>query len=305
MFPSGITHDARHLDPYGIYIARAHGPHKWDVDGNRYVDYFGGHGALLLGHRHPVVIEAVHAGARRAARSSAPATRARSPGRARSRSWSRPPRRVRFTSSGTEATLMARAARARVHRARDAACASSGHFHGWHDHMAFGYTNHFDGTPTPGVLGGVAQKSVLLRSRRRRAACEAALDDQHRHRRRDHRADRLELRPGADRAGVPARAAPAHRGTWRAADLRRGGHRLPRRRRAARRWRSASRPDLTSFAKIVAGGLPGGAVAGRKDILDLLDFQRARRQRARRRSSIPARSTPTRFRPPPAPPRSG
>ena len=33
------------------------------------------------------------------------------------------------------------------------------------------------------------------------------------------------------------------------------------------------RPDLTTLAKILAGGLPGGAVAGRKDILDLLDFQ--------------------------------
>ncbi len=37
------------------------GPVKWDVDGNRYVDYFGGHGALLLGHNHPTVMAAVHA----------------------------------------------------------------------------------------------------------------------------------------------------------------------------------------------------------------------------------------------------
>ena len=41
LFPSGITHDARNTDPYGIYIERARGPHKWDVDGNRYIDYFG------------------------------------------------------------------------------------------------------------------------------------------------------------------------------------------------------------------------------------------------------------------------
>jgi glutamate-1-semialdehyde 2,1-aminomutase len=59
LFPSGITHDARNVDPYGVYIARAEGPHKWDVDGHRYIDYFGGHGALLLGHRHPVVSKAV------------------------------------------------------------------------------------------------------------------------------------------------------------------------------------------------------------------------------------------------------
>ena len=59
LFPSGITHDARNVDPYGVYIQRAEGPHKWDVDGHRYIDYFGGHGALLLGHRHPVVSKAV------------------------------------------------------------------------------------------------------------------------------------------------------------------------------------------------------------------------------------------------------
>src|SRR4029077_142482 len=53
MFPSGITHDSRYIEPYGLYITRAQGPRKWDVDGRCYVDYFGGHGALLLGHCHP------------------------------------------------------------------------------------------------------------------------------------------------------------------------------------------------------------------------------------------------------------
>ena len=38
LFPSGITHDARNLDPYGIYVQRAAGPHKWDVDGNKPID---------------------------------------------------------------------------------------------------------------------------------------------------------------------------------------------------------------------------------------------------------------------------
>src|SRR6202023_4386935 len=59
VLPSGITHDARYLDPYSIHVARAKGPRKWDVDGNDYVDYFGGHGAMLLGHSHPKVVEAV------------------------------------------------------------------------------------------------------------------------------------------------------------------------------------------------------------------------------------------------------
>ena len=60
LLPSGISHDGWGMDPYPIYVERARGPIKWDVDGNSYVDYFGGHGALLLGHNHPTVLAAVH-----------------------------------------------------------------------------------------------------------------------------------------------------------------------------------------------------------------------------------------------------
>src|SRR5260370_32706960 len=36
------------------------------------------------------------------------------------------------------------------------------HFHGWHDHMTSGHANHFDGTPTAGVLAGIAEHGILL-----------------------------------------------------------------------------------------------------------------------------------------------
>src|ERR671936_852704 len=57
--PAGLTHDSRTLLPYPIYAARAAGARKWDVDGNEYVDYFGGHGALLFGHAHAPLVDAV------------------------------------------------------------------------------------------------------------------------------------------------------------------------------------------------------------------------------------------------------
>lgn len=47
IYPSGLTHDSRRLDPYCLYADRAQGSRKWDVDGNEYVDYFGGHGAQI------------------------------------------------------------------------------------------------------------------------------------------------------------------------------------------------------------------------------------------------------------------
>ena len=59
LFPNGVTHDARYLKPFPVYVDRAEGARKWDVDGNEIVDYFVGHGALLLGHSHPAVVEAV------------------------------------------------------------------------------------------------------------------------------------------------------------------------------------------------------------------------------------------------------
>ncbi|MBM3629230.1 MAG: aminotransferase class III-fold pyridoxal phosphate-dependent enzyme, partial [Alphaproteobacteria bacterium] len=59
VLPSGVTHDSRALNPWPVYVARAKGPRKWDVDGNEYVDYYGGHGSLLLGHAHPSMVEAV------------------------------------------------------------------------------------------------------------------------------------------------------------------------------------------------------------------------------------------------------
>src|SRR5436190_21384105 len=61
LLPDGVTHSGRHLEPHPVYIERAAGSRKWDVDGNEYVDYLGGHGALLLGHNHPAVVEAVTA----------------------------------------------------------------------------------------------------------------------------------------------------------------------------------------------------------------------------------------------------
>ena len=55
----GASSFVRVLDPYRPYITHAKGSKKWDVDGNEYIDYVMGHGALLLGHGHPTVVEAV------------------------------------------------------------------------------------------------------------------------------------------------------------------------------------------------------------------------------------------------------
>src|SRR5277367_5853741 len=59
LFPAGVTHDGRYLTPFPVYVDRALGAHKWDVDGHELVDFWSGHGSLLLGHSHPEVVQAV------------------------------------------------------------------------------------------------------------------------------------------------------------------------------------------------------------------------------------------------------
>ena len=58
-YASGVTHDARYTRPFPIYAVRAEGTRKWDVDGNEYVDFIMGHGALLTGYSDERVLAAV------------------------------------------------------------------------------------------------------------------------------------------------------------------------------------------------------------------------------------------------------
>ena len=272
VLPSGLAHDSRNFDPYPIYVTHASGPIKWDVDGNRYVDYFGGHGALILGHNHLAVLEAVHAALNRGTHFGAchelevrwaelvckmvPSAEC-----------------VRFTSSGTEATLMAlRLARAYTGRAK--LLRFRGHFHGWHDHMTSGHHNHFDGTASIGVLGGVAD-NVLLCDPNDTAEL-TRLFEQH----RDIAAVILEP-TGAHFGRMPIlpeflqtlRTLTREAGTILIFDEVVTGFRCSP---GGAQQALGVTPDMTTLAKILAGGLPGGAVAGRRDILDLLDFKRTK-----------------------------
>jgi glutamate-1-semialdehyde 2,1-aminomutase len=268
VFPSGITHDSRRTLPYAIYVDRAAAGRKWDVDGNEYIDYYGGHGALLLGHGRPEVAEALQAQALRGTHFGAC--------HAPEITWGNLVRdmipsaeTVRFTSSGTEANLMAlRLARAHTGRAKVVRFTS--HFHGWHDHVAFGVSNHFDGTPTPGVLADIAANTILAPS-----------DDIAETRRileSDNDIAAIILEPtGASFGQLPIdpdllselRELTTRLGIVLIFDEVVTGFRVSR---GGAQAHFGVTPDLTSLAKILAGGLPGGAIVGRADILEHLDF---------------------------------
>ena len=268
VFPSGITHDSRRILPYGIYVDHAEGPYKWDVDGNKYIDYYGGHGALILGHGRPEVVGAVQEQVARGTHFGACHDLELRWGNL-VREMVPSAETVRFTSSGTEANLMALRL-ARAYTGRRKIVRFLGHFHGWHDHVAFGVTNHFDGTPTPGVLAEIADSTILVPAGDVSVFRKAIEDDG------DVAAVILEP-TGASSGQMPLdgeflqglRQATSENGVVLIFDEVVTGFRVSP---GGAQAHYGITPDLTSLAKILAGGLPGGAVCGRSDILDHLDF---------------------------------
>ena len=126
VLPGGVTHDVRRAKPFPLAVTRTEGSHKWDLDGHEIICYVMGHGALLLGHSHPEVVAAVRH----------QATLAFHPGACHEleSEWAEAvvdlvpsAELVRFTASGTEASLLAlRLARAATGRERIVKLA--GHF---------------------------------------------------------------------------------------------------------------------------------------------------------------------------------
>ena len=285
--PSGLAHDSRHMWPYGIYSDHAQGSRKWDVDDNEFVDYYGGHGAMLLGHGRPEVKEAVHQQMEKGTHfGTCHELELR---------WSALiqemvpcAERVRFHSSGTEATHMAiRLARAFTGRSK--IVRFYGHFHGWHDHVAFGVDSHFDGTPSIGIDDKVAQEVILVPPHdveRVRQVLES-----------DGDVAAVMIEPiGSNSGKVPAtgdtlrqlREVTRENGALLIFDEVVTGFRVSP---GGAQAHHGVTPDITALAKIVAGGLPGGAVCGRKDIMDYLDFEvseKAGREKVRHQGTFNA-----------------
>jgi glutamate-1-semialdehyde 2,1-aminomutase len=265
---AGITHDIRHLKPFPIYVERAQGTRKWTADGQELIDYWMGHGALFLGHGHPAILAAVREQMERGTHYGAcHALEVR---------WAElvqrlvpSAERVRFTSSGTEATQLALRL-SRAFTGKPNVVKFEGHFHGWHDYAAAGVKPPYD---VP-MSAGIPQESlahVLLCPPNNLEAVERLLAS-----RSDVAAVILE--PGGGSSGT----IPTDRGYLaglRDLTQRHGvvlifdevitGFRYSP---GGVQQQAGVTPDMTALAKILAGGLPGGAIVGRADIMAGLGF---------------------------------
>src|SRR6187399_1415457 len=167
LMPGGVNSPARAFGGVGgepVVFERANGAYLFDVDGNRYIDYIGSWGPMILGHQHSKVVAAVHAAVDQAFSFGAP-----TPGEnemAELITQAVPSMEmVRLVSSGTEATMSA-IRLARGFTGRDGIVKFAGCYHGHVDSLlvAAGSAAATLGVPnSPGVTAGTTKDTLVLR----------------------------------------------------------------------------------------------------------------------------------------------
>jgi glutamate-1-semialdehyde 2,1-aminomutase len=270
VLPGGDTRHSVSLDPHPTYADQGVGTDLLDVDGHRILDLTYNATSLVHGHAHPRVVEAVLAQAARSTAAMAPSSAQvelaeELCGRIDSL------QRIRFTNSGTEATMMM-IKTARAFMRRDLVLKMDGAYHGSFDAMEFNAReprSALAAAYNAGVPGNLAD-NVIIAPFNDAGRC-AELIAQH-----THRLAAVIVTPvaSADSWTAPApgflaalRTATSDAGVLLLFDevlcfrLGPGG--------AQKRY--GTQPDLTAFGKIIGGGLPVGAFGGRADIMAVTD----------------------------------
>jgi len=270
LMPGGVNSPARAFGGVGgtpIFIDRADGAYLYDVDGNRYIDYIGSWGPMILGHRHPEVIAAIERALAHGTSYGAP-TEAESELAERIIDAVASIEMVRLVSSGTEATMSA-VRLARGYTGRDLLIKFAGNYHGHVDSLlvAAGSSAATLGAPnSPGVTAG-ASRDTLVVEYNDVAELEQAFTAH---------GDKIAgviLEPVVGNMGVVAPSREfvdaLHRLTEKHGALLICDEVMTGFRVAFNGAQSlfGLRPDITTLGKIVGGGLPVGAYGGRKEIM--------------------------------------
>ncbi|MBX7102869.1 MAG: glutamate-1-semialdehyde 2,1-aminomutase [Gemmataceae bacterium] len=270
LIPGGVNSPARAFGAVGgepPFIARGEGPYLYDIDDHKYVDLIGSWGAMILGHAHPEVVEAVTEAMKAGSSFGAPTERESEIAELITEAVPSV-EMVRMVSSGTEAAMSA-VRLVRGVTGRNVIVKFEGCYHGHVDSLlvAAGSSALTHGTPSsPGVPPGCTQDTLVLRYNDVHGL-EAAFAS------RGREIAGVILEPVVGNMGlVPPtadfltalRSLTTRFGALLVFDEVMTGFRLAF--GGAQELFGAS-PDLTIFGKIIGGGLPVGAYGGRADLM--------------------------------------
>jgi glutamate-1-semialdehyde 2,1-aminomutase len=250
-----------------VFMQRGQGPFIYDIDGHEYIDYVLSWGPLVLGHTHPAVVKAIAHAAQRGSSFGAP-TEAESELGELIRAMMPSIERIRFTSSGTEATMSAiRLARGYTRRDKIVKFAGCYHGHGDSFLIAAGSGALTNGVPnSPGVTEGTARDTIVLPFNDARAVATAFHAN-------PGSIAAVVIEPYAGNMGLvipkpgylqALRELCTQNGALLIFDEVMTGFRVAR---GGVQAREGVTPDLTTLAKVIGGGLPVGAFGGREEIM--------------------------------------
>ena len=269
--PAGVNSPVRAFRAVGgtpPFFERASGPHLWDADGKRYIDYVGSWGPMVLGHTHPQVVEAVQAAASRALSFGAPTESEIELAEAICRLVPSV-EMVRLVSSGTEATMSA-IRLARGHTGRSLIVKFEGCYHGHADSLlvkagsgalTFGNPSSAGVPPETAAhtlvldFNDTAQVEALFKEKGNQIACVIV----------EPVAGNMNLvlpRPGFLES---LRENCSRHGAVLIFDEVMTGFRVAL---GGAQARYGIKPDLTTLGKVIGGGLPVGAFGGKREIME-------------------------------------
>jgi len=269
--PAGVNSPVRAFRAVGgtpPFFERASGAHLWDAEGRRYIDYLGSWGPMVVGHTHPAVVEAVQEAASRALSFGAPTEAEVELAELLCRLVPSL-EMVRLVSSGTEATMTA-IRLARGFTARSLIVKFEGCYHGHADALlvkAGSGALTFGNPSSAGVPADTASHTLVL---------DFNSTDQVKRlfetRGRDIAAVIVEPVAGNMNLVLPAagfletlRSECTRHGAVLILDEVMTGFRVAL---GGAQARFGIRPDLTTLGKVIGGGLPVGAVGGRREIME-------------------------------------
>ncbi len=273
VIPGGVNSPVRAFRAVGgtpLFVSRANGAYLWDVDGNRYVDYVGSWGPMILGHAEPSVVEAAKTAIDRSSSFGAPTE-----GEVKIAELivDRVPsiERVRLVSSGTEATMSAIRV-ARGYTKRDKIIKFEGCYHGHADYLlvkAGSGVATFDLPDSPGVPADFAKHTITLPyndPQAVQAAFEAHGDEIACVILEPITGNMGVIPPDSDYLQTLQRITRDH-GALLIFDEVMTGFRVHA---AGAQGLYGMQPDLSAFGKVIGGGMPMGAYGGKAEVMDVV-----------------------------------